>query len=157
MNIVGKFFRDKNVAFYFALSFAAASVIVAIVYVAALSGLEGYVSYIPLLLLLAGAAAFVGLSLLGSCRLGSAVMSVADFAAFIAYVATIYKYPVEQAMSVGDASQIKYLPMIIACAVLMFICAVGSNVMAWIRQRKKSRAPKKDNAVGVVGTQGRNV
>ena len=157
MNIVGKFFRDKNVAFYFALSFAAASVNVAIVYVAALSGLEGYVSYIPLLLMLIGAAAFVGLSILGSCRLGSAVLSVADFVAFIVYVGTIYRYPVEQAMSVGDVSQIQHLPMIIACAGLMFICAVGSNVMAWIRQRKKSRAPKKDNAVGVVGTQGRNV
>ena len=157
MNIVGKFFRDKNVAFYFALSFAALSVNVAIVYVAALSGLEGYVSYIPLLLMLIGAAAFVGLSILGSCRLGSAVLSVADFVAFIVYVGTIYRYPVEQAMSVGDVSQIQHLPMIIACAGLMFICAVGSNVMAWIRQRKKSRAPKKDNAVGVVGTQGRNV
>lgn len=157
MNIVGKFFRDKNVAFYFALSFAAVSVIVAIVYVAALGSLDGYISYIPLVLLLAGAAAFVGLSLLGSCRLGSAVMSVADFAAFIAYVATIYKYPVEQAMSVGDASQIKYLPMIIVCGGLMFISALGSNIMAWIRQRRKPRVPDESKIGGVVGTQGRNV
>lgn len=134
--MIKKFFKDKNVAFYFALSFAASSVIVAVLYAAALGRLEGYVSYAPLILLLLGALAFVGLSLLGSCRLGSAVQSALDFTAFIVYVGTIYRYPVEQAMS----GQIKYLPMIIVCGALMFICALGANVTAWIRQRRKQRA-----------------
>lgn len=138
--MIKKFFKDKNVAFYFALSFAASSVIVAVLYAGALGRLEGYVSYAPLILLLLGALAFVGLSLLGSCRLGSAVQSALDFTAFIVYVGTIYRYPVEQAMSVGDVSQIKYLPMIIVCGALMFICALGANVTAWIRQRRKQRA-----------------
>ncbi len=155
MKKVMEFFRDKTVAFYIALAFAVLSLITAIIYVAAISGLGEYFSIIPFLLVIVGVIAFVGLSILGSCRLGSAVLSVANFAAFIAYVATIYGFTIVQAMSVGSAADIKELPIIIVIGGLLFICALATNVTAWIRQRKTQK--KKDKKGGDTVASGGNV
>lgn len=113
-------------------------------YSAALGGLSGYVSFVPLILLLVGAAVFVGLSFLGSPRAGAAIMTAADFGAFLVYVGTIYAYPVDAAMSVGSASDIKELPMIIAAGALMLICAIASNAVAWMKMTKRDKAPEID-------------
>lgn len=144
MKFIKKFFSDKTVPFYVALGAAALSVITGIVYAAALGGLRGYVSFIPLILLIVGAVAFIGLSLLGSPRGGAAIMTAADFAAFLVYVGTIYAYPVDIAMSVGSINDIKELPVIIAAGVLMLICAVASDVTAWMNMIKRDKDTEKD-------------
>lgn len=139
-----QFLSDKTVPFYVALGAAGLSVATGIMYSAALGGLSGYVSFVPLILLLVGAAVFVGLSFLGSPRAGAAIMTAADFGAFLVYVGTIYAYPVDAAMSVGSASDIKELPMIIAAGALMLICAIASNAVAWMKMTKRADAPEKD-------------
>ena len=144
MKLISKFFSDKTVPFYVALGAAALSVVTGIVYAAALGGLSGYVSFVPLILLIVGAVAFIGLSLLGSPRAGAAIMTAADFGAFLVYVGTIYAYPIDAAMSVGSASDIKELPMIIAAGALMLICAIASDAVAWMKMTKGDKAPDKD-------------
>ncbi len=139
-----QFLSDKTVPFYVALGAAGLSVVTGIMYSAALGGLSGYVSFVPLILLLVGAAVFVGLSFLGSPRAGAAIMTAADFGAFLVYVGTIYAYPVDIAMSVGSVSDIKELPMIIAAGALMLICAIASNAVAWMKMTKRDKAPDKD-------------
>lgn len=148
MNAFARFFSDKTVAFYIALGAAQFSLITAVIYAALLGGLDGYVSYIPFVLLVVGAAAFVGLSLLGSCRAGTALMAAADFAAFIVYVGTIYAYPVDRAMSAGSAADIEELPAIIAVGVLIFLCTAASNVLAWIKMRRTKARGKEARGDG---------
>ena len=136
MKKIIEFFRDKTVAFYVALAFAALSAAATIVYAVLIGGLEGYFSFVPILLIIVGIAAFAGLSVIGSCRLGSAVLSAAQFSAFIVYVGTVYEYLIVQAMSAGKASDIDGFYGIIAIGVMMFVSAAGENVVAWIKQRK---------------------
>lgn len=136
MDFIKNYFKSKNVAFYIGLFFALFSIVSAIVYGVSLSAIEEQ-SAVPTVLLVLAGVAFVGLSLIGQDKYGAALMGILDFIALIVYIATIYPYPLSQTMTSSSFGDIPYIGSIIACAVLMVICAIGANVLAWIRMTRK--------------------
>lgn len=137
--IIG-YLKSRSVAFFVALAMAIISIIVAIVYPCVLSGngeISEYLSYIPLILLIAGAVIFIALSIFDFSNLGTAIMSMLDFAAFLIFVGTIYGYPLEKVMVISNIFDIDGFMTIIISAIMMLIGAIGSNVCAWLRQAKK--------------------
>lgn len=137
--IIG-YLKSRSVAFFVALAMAIISIIVAIVYPCVLSvngEISEYLSYIPLILLVAGAVIFIALSIFDFSNLGTAIMSMLDFAAFLIFVGTIYGYPLEKVMVISNIFDIDGFMTIIISAIMMLIGAIGSNVCAWLRQAKK--------------------
>lgn len=146
MKFFKNFFRDKSVVFYIALGVAALSLITAIIYVSVLYSLSlgEFMSWGAFAALIIAPFAFVGISLLGRERMGAAAMAVMDFAALLAFAATIYVYFIENSMDTSELS--KVIGGVAACAVPMLICCVGSNVFAWMNMRKKSAPAEQSQA-----------
>lgn len=146
MKIFTEYFKDRTVAFYISLGFAMMSVVVAIVYGAAVLGLDDGISVAPVIMMIIGALAVPALALIRLTRVGLGVMGVLDFFSVVVFAVTVYEYPISQAMVVSNAMEIEGMASIIAVAVFMLICFVAANVLAWIRQDKKRPAPSADGA-----------
>lgn len=133
------YLHGRTAAFYVAFAMAIVSILVAILYPALLGGnaeIAKYLSYIPLALLLVASIAFIGLSFIDLSNLGTAIMAVMDFAAFIVFVITIYEYPIEKVMVISNIFEIEGLVVIVVSGVLMLVAAIVSNVCAWLKQTK---------------------
>lgn len=138
MGLIKNYFKNRTAMFYVALSVAVLSIIAAIFYTATLNHLTEDMSWTPFILLLTGAAVFAVLSVFRLSRLGTAVMAILDFAAFLTFAGTIYNWPVSQAMVISNIADIKELPAMIVSAVMMLICIVLGNVCAWKRLQRKA-------------------
>lgn len=146
MKIFTEYFRDRTAAFYISLGFALLSLVVAIVYGAAVLGLDDGISVAPVIMMIIGALAVPAFALIRLTRVGLGVMGVLDFFSVVIYAVTVYEYPVSQAMIVSNAMDIPGMMSIIAVAALMFVCVIAANVLAWIRQEKKRPAGGENGA-----------
>ena len=140
--MIKKFFKSKRSAYYVGLFVALITIITALVYYFTLAEIPER-SIIPMILMLSGAGAFILLSLIGLDGHGAATMALLNFAAIITYVCTIYNYPIAQMMTISNFFDIPYIIEIILSAALMIICALLSNLMAWMPMKdKKVKAAK---------------
>ncbi len=141
MNFIKRYFENRNTAFFIALAVAAAAIITSIVYAALWT--DGIRSVGTLILMIVGALAFVGLSVV-SARAGAAVMAALDWIAVALYIYSAYDYVFSRAISGLDFSD-PTMQKIIAFAVVMVVLTACSNALAWIPLHKKERIAVSDN------------
>lgn len=142
IDLFKNYFKERKITFYIAFSMAVLSIITSIVYLVTLGHLEKYISYGVFSLFLIGGLAFLILSYFRLSNLGAGLLSLISFAGFLVYLATIYGYPIEQIMVIPNIFDIKEIPAIIFCAGLMIICAITSNVCAWMGLNKAKQAER---------------
>ena len=140
MEFIKNILKDKNTAFYVALSFAALSLITGIVYIASCLKIDGATA-LPMVFMLLAGILFAGLSVLGLTKAGSVAMGLMSFAAFGALIVNVAPYVVgafqNMAMTGFDLSKVEGFPAIVVSAVLMLVCAISGNVFAYIGFEKK--------------------
>ncbi len=148
MNIAeyfNQFIKTRNISFFVALGVAVLSVIVGIIAVATLS--EYGTAWPTVLLTLVGFVAFVLLSLVGKEGMGAGALAGCNFAALLLLVVGEYEYFLveiqNQAMGSFDLGSVEGLYALIAVAVLLLVCAVAANVLAWLRLKKKAPAARR--------------
>lgn len=141
MEFIKKYFKDKTVAFYIALALAAVSVVTAIIYASVFGGKQEYMSWAGFALMLLAGAAFFGLSVFGFEKWGIAAMTLLDFAALLVSALVTYNYFVGFAINggVGAAFADGAAVMFVVCVLLLIICCVAGNVVAWLSVRKKRK------------------
>lgn len=140
------FIKTRNISFFVALGVAVLSVIVGIIAVATLS--EYGTAWPTVLLTLVGFVAFVLLSLVGKEGMGAGALAGCNFAALLLLVVGEYEYFLTeiqaQAMGAGfNLGAVEGLYALIAVAVLLLVCAVAANVLAWLRLKKKAPAARR--------------
>lgn len=133
----------KSVKFYVGLVFAIIAVVAGVIYKIGFGHIESANS-IPFVLLISAAVLYLVLSLLGQNEIGAAFLGLLSFAAMIFLINNIAPYVVDtlmgSAMTEGiSISLIMELPVIIEDAVLMIICAIAGNVIAWIKRKSKNK------------------
>lgn len=136
---IKNFIETRNVTFYIALGVALVSAIVGIISGAALAfaGETALTVVLPLL----GLVAFLGLSAVGQEKIGAAASGLLTFGALIALVCGVYSHFLtaiqNQSMGGFDLGAIEGFFTLIVCVVLLIVCAVATNVLAWLRLKKK--------------------
>ena len=139
MNYLKNYFNGKNIGFYIAAAVAVASAAVGIAY--ACSWIKGYESVLALILLLAGAIGFFGLSVINP-NIGAAFNSGCSLLAFALYTGKTFSYITTNfatGVDFKDSTVIK----IILFAVLMFALFVASNVFVYVNMKKNN--PTEEN------------
>ena len=140
---IKRFIETRNVAYYVALGVALLSAVIGIVSGASLAfaGETALTVVLPLL----GLVAFVALSALGQEKTGAAASGLLTFGALIALVCGVYGHFLtaiqNQSMGGFDLGAIDGFFTLIVCAVLLVVCAVAANVLAWLRLKKKPAPP----------------
>ena len=142
MEFINNIFKNKNVAFYVALGFAALSLVTGIVYIASCSSVEG-ATVLPMIFMLLAGVLFAGLSALGLVKTAASVMGLLSLAAFGTLLVNVAPYLVvtiqNMAMTGFDLSKVEGLLQVIVSAVLMLICAIAGNVFAYLSTEKTTK------------------
>lgn len=136
MQIFTDFFKNRTIKFYIAMGIAAFSVIVGIVYGAAVATLDDGISVAPTVMCILAAVVFAVCALFRLSRVGMAAVGVLDIFALFIFLVTGYEYPIEQAMVSSNVWDIEGIVAIIAVAAMMLICIIAANVFAWLRLDK---------------------
>lgn len=138
MNFIKKYFGDKNAAFYVALGFAAASIVVAVAYGATWT--KGSESAGTLVLMIIGALAFVGLSFI-SPKLGATAMTACNVIALALYINASYMAVFNKSLGGLNLADPE-IAKIIVFAVFMVALCIAANVFVWVRMVKKNNVDK---------------
>ena len=133
MEYLKKIFLGKKVPFYVSLFCSVIILVAAIMYATYFLASEretmkDFVSWLVPVLPAIGVVLFLGLTLLKQSRIGTAVLSASAFAGFVVYVTTVFGFVVENIMN-----SIPEMKMIIACAAMLFVGFVTTNVTAWLK------------------------
>ena len=155
MDKVKQFFTDfiktRKITYYIALGVAFIAFIMGIVATASLA--DAGATALPLVFTLIGLLAFAGLSVIGLEKIGAGLVSFASFGALVATVCEVYEYfhdaITNQAMGGFNVFAIEGVSALLACVILLVICAVVANVLAWLKL-KKENAPADKAAEGEV-------
>ncbi|MDE5729813.1 MAG: hypothetical protein K2I20_06575 [Clostridia bacterium] len=151
LNFIVNFIKSRNVTFYIAFGVAVLSFILGIV---ASTGLSvAGASAAAALITLFGFLLFIVFSLLGYERAGAATVGVTAFAAIVVAVCECYSVLLTKIMdmsmtgfSISGILAIDGVVAAIVCVVGLLICAVASNVFAYLRLRKKDENVSEENA-----------
>ncbi len=138
---LAQFFKSKTAASWIALVFAVVSAASAVVYTVLIGGSETlgtYYSTSVIGFLYGAAGAYIVFFVLQQDKLGAACMAGLNFCALIAFVLTIYPYPVGMGMDLEGFMTSVELKNMIICAAMMIVGAVAGNVLAWTRMHKKN-------------------
>ncbi len=140
MQLFKDFFKNRTIKFYIAMGAAVLSIITGIVYGAAVAVLDEGISVAPTVMCIVAALIFAVCALFRLSRIGMAAVGIIDLFALFIFLVTGYEYPIEQAMVVSNAWQIKGMISIIVCAAMMLVCIILANVFAWLRLDKEPEA-----------------
>ena len=139
MKFFTDFFKERRIPFYVGLGMAVFFIVVAILYVALMSGVNYEVSFLPVSLMIIGGVAFGVCAILRVSRTGAGIMAVLAFFSFLSCAVSVYEYVMMQVMNSLSFEGIvaaEGVMSILVCAVLLLVCTVVSNVLAWLPMDK---------------------
>ena len=140
------FIKSRNVLFYVAFGVAVLAFIFGIVATAGLA--EAGCGALPIVFTLLGLLAFIGLSLVGHEWAAAGAVGVFSFMSIVAVLCNVYSFYLGRVqdlamtgINIGALFSIPGIVVLILSLVVFLLCAIASNVFAWLRLRKKDVAP----------------
>ncbi len=153
-NFFLNFVKTRKIAWYVAAGFTLLTFITGIIASAAL-GFAG-VTALPVVLTLLALLAFVITTILGQEKIGTALVAGASYGSFVALFVEAYRYYLNAVSSQGmtgfDLGSIQGLTTLIACVALFIVCAIATNVLAFLKQSKKIDGEKQEEIKEEVAT-----
>lgn len=139
--MIKEFFKDKTIEFYIQAGVGLLGIVGAIIYAATFAGSE-YMSWMGFSFVLIAFVAFAALSIFGFSRFAVPAMAVFHFAAFVVSILKSYNYLVSFAINGGAEAALKDGKVIslIITVVILLVCCIAGNVLAWLNVRRKKQA-----------------
>lgn len=133
MNLFKNYFKERKITFFVGLGFAFLSLLTGILYLALLSPIKEYTQVYIFFLLLLGALSYAIAGLFRYTKIGAFIMTLLNFISLIAFILTIYDYPITQLMTISNFFDVPHIGSIIVLAVLWIVITVGGNVLCWMK------------------------
>lgn len=148
-NFFLNFIRTRTVAYYVAAAVTLIAWIGGIVTSTAL-GFAG-VTALPALLVTLALILFLVTSILGHEKIGAALVAAASYGAFVAMVCEIFPYFLNQIQNQGmtgfNVAAIPGVGALVACVLILLVCAVAANVLAFLKLSKKTKPAQKEEEI----------